>query len=41
MAVTLYDYLGRPVDTGRLKEEEAGPTVCGVRQVLSGHRPRA
>jgi len=37
MAVTLYDYLGRPVDTGRLKEEEAGPTVCGVRQVLSGH----
>jgi phage gp29-like protein len=34
---TLYDYLGRPVDLGRLREEEAGPTVCGVRQVLSGH----
>ncbi|UJX43045.1 DUF935 domain-containing protein [Desulfovibrio sp. JY] len=34
---TLYDHLGRPVDTGRLKEEEAGPTVTGVRQVLSGH----
>ena len=37
MAVTLYDYLGRPVELGRLREEEAGPTVCGVRQVLSGH----
>jgi len=34
---TLYDYLGRPVELGRLKEEEAGPTVCGIRQVLSGH----
>lgn len=34
---TLYDHLGRPVDLGRLREEEAGPTVTGVRQVLSGH----
>lgn len=34
---TLYDHLGRPVELGRLKEEEAGPTVTGIRQVLSGH----
>ncbi|MGD9610469.1 MAG: DUF935 domain-containing protein [Desulfovibrionaceae bacterium] len=34
---TLYDYLGRPVEMDRLKDEEAGPTVTGVRQVLSGH----
>jgi phage gp29-like protein len=33
----LYDHLGRPVALGRLKAEEAGPTVTGVRQVLSGH----
>ena len=33
----LYDHLGRPVELGRLKEEEAGPTITGVRQVLSGH----
>ncbi|MEA5090822.1 DUF935 domain-containing protein [Solidesulfovibrio sp.] len=37
MAATLYDHLGRPVELGRLKEEEAAPTVTGVRQVLSGH----
>jgi len=34
---TLYDYLGRPVELDRLKDEEAGPTVTGLRQVLSGH----
>jgi phage gp29-like protein len=34
---TLYDHLDRPVELGRLREEEAGPTVTGVRQVLSGH----
>lgn len=34
---TLYDHLGRPVDLGRLHEEEAGPTLTGVRQVMSGH----
>lgn len=35
--VTLYDPYGREVDLGALKEEEAGPTVTGVRQVVSGH----
>ncbi|NDY57408.1 DUF935 domain-containing protein [Desulfovibrio sulfodismutans] len=34
---TLFDHLGRPVDLGRLREEEAGPTLTGVRQVMSGH----
>lgn len=33
----LYDHLGRPVETSRLREEEAGPTLTGVRQVISGH----
>lgn len=33
----LYDHLGRTVDTGRLREEEAGPTLTGVRQIISGH----
>lgn len=33
----LYDHLGRPVETGRLREEEAGPTLTGVRQVISEH----
>lgn len=35
--VKLYDAYGRAVDLGALKEEEAGPTVTGVRQVVSGH----
>ena len=33
----LYDHLGRPVVTSILREEEAGPTLTGVRQVISGH----
>lgn len=34
---TLYDAFGRPVDLGRLREEEAAPVVTGVRPVVSGH----
>ena len=36
MAV-LYDHLGNPIDKSRLKTEEAGPSITGVRQILSGH----
>ncbi len=35
--VTLYDAYGRQVDLDVLREEEAGATVTGVRQVVSGH----
>ncbi len=34
---TLYDHLGRPIRMKALKEELAGPTVTGVRSVMSGH----
>lgn len=34
---TLYDADGNPIDTTRLAEEVAAPTVTGVRQILSGH----
>lgn len=37
MAIQLYDAWGNPVETARLTEEEAGPTVTGVRQPLSNH----
>jgi len=33
----LYDAHGNPINTTRLKEEIAVPTVTGVRQILSGH----
>lgn len=33
----LLDQYGNPIDMARLKEEEAGPTVTGVRQIVSGH----
>ena len=33
----ILDQYGNPIDLGRLKEEQAGPTVTGVRQVISGH----
>lgn len=33
----LVDQYGNPIELSRLKEEEAGPTVAGVRQVISGH----
>ncbi len=32
---TLYDQFGRKVDTGMLKEEQAGPTVAGLRNIYS------
>ena len=34
---TLYDAQGRPLPTKDLREELAGPSVTGVRSVLSGH----
>ena len=34
---TLYDAYGNPIDKSRLHEEQAAPTVTGVRQILSGH----
>ena len=34
---TLYDAYGNPIDKSRLYEEQAAPTVTGVRQILSGH----
>jgi phage gp29-like protein len=33
----LLDQWGNPIDLTRLREEEAGPTVTGVRQIVSGH----
>lgn len=33
----LLDQYGRPIDLTRLREEQAEPTVSGVRNVLSGH----
>ncbi len=33
----IYDAFGRPVRTGMLKQELAGPTVSGVRSILSDH----
>lgn len=33
----LLDQWGNPIDTSRLREEQAGPTLTGVRQVLSEH----
>ncbi|MDD2867700.1 DUF935 domain-containing protein [Neomegalonema sp.] len=33
----LLDQFGRPVDLGRLPEEQAAPALSGVRSVMSGH----
>jgi len=33
----LLDQYGNPIDLTRLRQEEAGPTVTGIRQVISGH----
>lgn len=33
----LLDQYERPIDLSKLREEEAGPTVTGVRQVVTGH----
>jgi phage gp29-like protein len=37
MVMALVDQYGRPIDTKALKEEKAGPSTTGVRQVISGH----
>lgn len=37
MAVTLYDYADRPVDMQALRREQAGPSVTGVRSILTTH----
>ena len=34
---TLVDHLGRDIDFGRLKAEHSGPSVSGVRSVVSSH----
>ncbi|CUW41131.1 Mu-like prophage FluMu protein gp29 [Magnetospirillum sp. XM-1] len=34
---SLVDQYGRPIEYGRLTEEESGPTLAGVRQILSDH----
>lgn len=34
---TLLDQYGNPIDLKRLTEEESGPTLAGVRQILSDH----
>lgn len=34
---TLLDQYGRPIDMAALREEQAGPSMTGVRQVTSGH----
>jgi phage gp29-like protein len=34
---TLLNHLGEPIDLGRLKEEHSGPSVSGVRSVVSAH----
>src|SRR6201987_876277 len=37
--MTLLDAYGRPVDTARLREEQAGPTLAGVRNIYSVMHP--
>lgn len=37
--MTLYDAYGRPVDTALLREEQAGPTLAGVRNIYSVAHP--
>src|SRR6202166_3369031 len=37
--MTLYDAYGREVDTGVLREEQAAPTMAGVRNIYSGMHP--
>lgn len=33
----LVDQWGQPIDLGRLRQEEAGATIAGVRRVIAGH----
>lgn len=35
--VVLYDQFNRPIQRDRLKVEESGPTIAGVRQIVSDH----
>jgi phage gp29-like protein len=37
--MTLYDAYGREVDTAMLREEQAGPTMAGVRNIYSVMHP--
>lgn len=37
----LYDAFGREVDTGRLREEQAAPTMAGIRNIYSVMHPAA
>jgi phage gp29-like protein len=37
--MTLYDAYGRPVDTAPLREEQAGPTLAGIRNIYSVMHP--
>ncbi|HEY6300646.1 MAG TPA: DUF935 family protein, partial [Candidatus Binatus sp.] len=37
--MTLYDAFGREVDTGMLREEQAAPTMAGVRNIYSVMHP--
>lgn len=37
--MTLYDAYGRQVETARLREEQAGPTVAGVRNIYAVAHP--
>src|SRR5229473_3159852 len=37
--MTLYDAYGRAVAIGRLREEQAGPTLAGVRNIYSVTHP--
>ena len=39
--MTLYDAYGREVDTARLREEQAAPTMAGVRNIYSVMHPSA
>ncbi|WP_374653110.1 DUF935 domain-containing protein [Dongia sp.] len=35
--MAILDQFGNPIDLNRLREEEAGPTITGVRRIISGH----
>jgi phage gp29-like protein len=39
--MALYDAYGREVDAARLREEQAGPTMTGVRNIYSVMHPSA
>ena len=37
--MTLYDAFGREVDTERLRDEQAAPTMTGIRNIYSSMHP--